>query len=93
MLVTRPPMTTVASGRWTSAPAEVASAIGRKPSDATNAVINTGRNRVSAARRAASRGGRPSSRRWTTLDRSTTPFSTAMPNNAMKPTPAEMEKG
>lgn len=40
--VTSPPMTTVASGRWTSAPAVVDSAIGRNPKLATEAVINTG---------------------------------------------------
>ena len=38
-----PPMTTVASGRWTSAPAPVAMAIGTKPRLATSAVISTGR--------------------------------------------------
>ena len=41
-----PPMTTVANGRWTSAPVPVAIAIGTKPSDATRAVAMTGRNRV-----------------------------------------------
>ena len=45
--VTRPPITTVARGRCTSAPAEVASAIGRKPREATVAVISTGRSRTS----------------------------------------------
>ena len=46
-----PPMTTVASGRCTSAPAVVATAIGTKPSDATNPVRNTGRNRWGVPRR------------------------------------------
>ena len=46
--VTSPPMTTVARGRWTSAPALVASAIGTNPKEATIAVINTGRSRVFA---------------------------------------------
>jgi hypothetical protein len=41
-----PPMTTVASGFWTSAPVPVAMAIGTKPREATSAVINTGRKRV-----------------------------------------------
>jgi hypothetical protein len=36
-----PPITTVASGRCTSAPAPVAIAIGTKPRDATSAVIKT----------------------------------------------------
>lgn len=39
-------MTTVASGRCTSAPAPEASAIGRNPTDATNAVVSTGRERA-----------------------------------------------
>ena len=33
----RPPMTTVARGRWTSAPMPVATAMGTKPSEATRA--------------------------------------------------------
>lgn len=41
---TMPPMTTVASGRCTSAPAPVATAIGTKSSEATSAVMSTGRN-------------------------------------------------
>lgn len=42
-----PPITTVAKGRCTSA-VPVAKAIGIKPSEATNAVINTGRSRSTA---------------------------------------------
>lgn len=38
-------MTTVANGRWTSAPAEVAIAIGTNPNEATSPVRNTGRSR------------------------------------------------
>ena len=45
--VISPPITTVASGRCTSAPAPVLIAIGKKPSEATEAVINTGLGRVS----------------------------------------------
>ena len=41
----KPPITTVASGRCTSAPADVAMAIGTKPSEATSPVRNTGRSR------------------------------------------------
>ena len=41
-------MTTVASGRWTSAPAWVEIAIGMKPSAATSAVVMTGRKTVPA---------------------------------------------
>ena len=40
-----PPITTVASGRCTSAPAEVAIAIGTKPSEATSPVRKTGRSK------------------------------------------------
>ncbi len=41
--MTSPPITTVASGRWTSAPAVVDKAIGTNPRLATRAVIDTGR--------------------------------------------------
>ena len=41
-----PPMTTVASGRCTSAPAWVEIAIGMKPNAATAAVVSTGRSTV-----------------------------------------------
>ena len=40
--INKPPMTTVAKGLWTSAPAPLLNAIGKKPNEATNAVINTG---------------------------------------------------
>ena len=86
-------MTTVARGRWTSAPVPVASAMGRKPSEATSAVINTGRRRVRALSRMASSSDLPSSRSWLMKVTSTNPFKTAMPERAMKPTAAEMEKG
>src|SRR5436305_1699043 len=39
-----PLMTTVASGRWTSAPVLVAMAMGTKPKLATRAVMSTGRS-------------------------------------------------
>src|SRR5205823_5514948 len=42
--VNSPPITTEARGRWTSAPVDVDTAIGRKPKLATHAVINTGLN-------------------------------------------------
>ncbi|MDF2694913.1 MAG: hypothetical protein K0S65_3296, partial [Labilithrix sp.] len=56
---TRPPMTTVASGRCTSLPGAVDSAIGKKPNDATSAVMSTGRRRSSAARMIAASCGTP----------------------------------
>ena len=43
-------MTTVASGRCTSEPAEVAIAIGTNPSEATSPVRNTGRSRCGVPR-------------------------------------------
>ena len=57
-----PPITTVANGLCTSAPALLASAIGTNPKLATSAVISTGRNRVSAPSRTASATPWPRSR-------------------------------
>ena len=54
--VNSPPMTTVASGRWISAPGVVARAMGMKPRPATRAVMRIGRSRTMAASRAASWG-------------------------------------
>jgi len=48
--VITPPMTTVASGRCTSAPAPTEMAIGRKPRASVVAVISTGRRRSMAPR-------------------------------------------
>jgi hypothetical protein len=62
--VTKPPMTTVASGRWTSAPVPVASAMGTNPREATRAVMSTGRRRVSAPWIIASLSSTPSRRSW-----------------------------
>ena len=42
--MSKPPITTVANGRCTSAPAPLLMAIGKKPSEATKAVISTGRS-------------------------------------------------
>jgi hypothetical protein len=55
-----PPMTTVASGRCTSAPAPMAMAIGTKPKLATKVVIKTGRRRVSEPSMTESRMDLPS---------------------------------
>ena len=88
-----PPMTTVASGRWISAPGVVAMAMGMKPNPATSAVMRIGRSRTMAASRAASWGSTPSCRRCSTALTQTSPFSTATPKSAMKPTPAEIENG
>ena len=43
--VNKPPITTVAKGRCTSAPADCENAIGKKPNAAAAAVNNTGRKR------------------------------------------------
>ena len=83
--VAGPPVTTVASGRCTSAPALVETAIGRKPRLAAVAVVSTGRSRSIAASRAAARASLPCRRCSTMVLTSTTPFSTAMPNSAMMP--------
>ena len=92
--VIRPPMTTVASGRCTSAPSPVDSAIGTKPMDATMAVMATGRSRCDVPSRTMRITlVRPCVFSPLNADNNTMPLSTATPNRAMKPTPAEMEKG
>ena len=89
-------MTTVASGRCTSEPAEVAIAIGTNPSEATSPVRNTGRSRCGVPKVRirlvviAYLFRLRSSLKWFTIR---IPFSTATPNKAMKPTPAEMLNG
>src|SRR5690606_17092254 len=88
-----PPITTVASGLWTSAPVPVLSAIGTKPRLATNAVIKTGRRRTKAPSTTAvtrSPCSRHRSRMKATITR---PLRTATPESAIKPTPAEIDSG
>ena len=86
-------ITTVASGRCTSAPAPRLNAIGRKPSEATSAVIRTGRRRPSAPSRIASSRRSPCAHSLRMNAIITTPLSTATPESAMNPTPAEIDKG
>ena len=88
-----PPITTVARGRWTSAPVPVAMAMGMKPSEATRAVIRTGRSRVSAPSRIASSRPTPPSLKLRMYEIITRPLSTATPESAMKPTAAEIDIG
>ena len=89
--VIKPPITTVANGRCTSAPALALKAIGRKPSEATLAVISTGRRRMSVPLRTrSSTSSTPSFFNCWNVLISTIPFSTATPKSAMKPTPALM---
>ena len=54
-----PPITTAASGRWTSAPELVAKLMGMNPRLATSAVVNTRRSRTSAPRSADSLAEKP----------------------------------
>ena len=88
-----PPITTVASGRCTSAPVPTLRAIGTNPRLATSAVINTGRSLVSAPCLMDSSMLSPRSRNCRMNDSITTPLRTAIPDNAMKPTPAEIDSG
>ena len=89
-----PPMTTVASGRCTSAPAELLMAMGRKPSMAAVAVSRMGRRRsrvpvMMRSRRSAT----PSACNVLKRLISTRPLSTATPKSTMNPTPADMLNG
>jgi hypothetical protein len=86
-------MTTVASGRCTSAPVPVAIAIGMKPSEATSAVMSTGRRRVNAPSRIAASSATPSSRSVRMYEIITNPLSTATPESAMNPTAADIDIG
>ena len=91
---TKPPITTVAKGRCTSAPAFVEIAIGKKPSAAAAAVNITGRRRSLAPLIILSFiSSIPSFFNSLKCSINTIPFSTAIPNNAIKPTPAEILKG
>ncbi|MPN17574.1 hypothetical protein SDC9_164929 [bioreactor metagenome] len=92
--VNNPPITTVANGRCTSAPAPVERAIGRNPIAAAPAVSITGRNLFLAPLMINSRKVRVSS--WCNSFRcsiNTIPFNTAIPKRAIKPTPAETLNG
>ena len=88
-----PPITTVARGLCTSEPIPVFSAIGMKPNEATNAVVNTGRSRVSAPFVIASSSVNFSFRNSRIKETITKPFKIAIPDSAMKPTAAEIENG
>ena len=83
----RPPATTVARLRWTSLPTPVAHAAGNMPTVATDAVMSTGRKRSLAPISTASESGTPCSRTRLRFATMMTPFITATPNSAMKPTP------
>jgi len=69
-------------------------AMGRKPSEATAAVISTGRSRVRVPFNTRSfRSLMPSFSSWSKVAMRTMPLSTATPKSAMKPTPALMLNG
>ena len=92
--MTRPPITTVASGRCTSAPAP------RRERHRQEAERGHERGRehrpearVGAAQHRVGRRSRPPSRRRSIEVTSTRPFSTATPKSAMKPIAAETLSG
>ena len=89
-----PPITTVASGRCTSAPVPVLSAIGRKPSAATSATIRIGRSRSIAPSRIAASivaAAAPAGRGWPRP--SPRPSARRRRTSVMKPTPAVIDSG
>ena len=89
-----PPITTVANGFCTSAPALVLNAIGKKPKLATDAVINTGLSLVLAPSIILGTiSFQPSFSSLLNVAISTIPFRTATPNRAINPTPADMLNG
>ena len=67
--------------------------IGVNPTPASVAVVTTARNRSSAPARTASRSGSPWISNFRIAPTITSPFKTAMPKRAIKPTPAEIENG
>ncbi len=94
MALINPPITTVASGRWTSAPSPLLKAIGKKPNDATNAVIKTGRSLlILPFTTTCCKLFSPFLRIRLNSANNTIPLSTATPNKAINPTPALMLKG
>ena len=94
MAVINPPITTVAKGFCTSAPAPVDNAIGINPKAATEAVINTGRKRIFVPSNTLWKiSFIPFFSSWLNVLINTIPFNTATPNKAIKPTPAEILNG
>ena len=92
--MSNPPITTVASGRCTSAPAPLLIAIGKKPSEATKPVISTGRNLIFVPINTIFfKSCQPSLFNRLNSAIKTIPFKTATPNNAIKPTPADILNG
>ncbi len=93
MDVATQPITTVASGRCTSAPTPVFTAMGTNPRLATRPVISTGRSRVRAACRMAAVSDMPCSSSPRKYDTNTMSPSTDTPDMATNPTPADTLNG
>ena len=92
--VNRPPITTVAKGRCTSAPAEDEIAIGKKPNTSVKAVSIMGLIlRLVPCKILSFKLVTPSSFNSLSPLTITNPLRTATPNNTMKPTPAEILNG
>ena len=92
--VINPPITTVANGRCTSAPAPDEMAIGKNPKAAAAAVNNTGRSlSVVPFKISSFMFFMPLCFNSLKCSINTIPFSTAIPNSAIKPTPAEILNG
>ena len=91
---TKPPITTVAKGLCTSAPALVDTAIGKNPKAAAAAVKTTGLSRSFVPFKMRSlTSSIPFSFNDFKCSISTIPFKTAIPNSAINPTPAEILNG
>lgn len=87
------PITTVARGLCTSAPVLTFSATGIKPKFATSTVIKTGRNLVMTPSTMELIRSPISCSRCLINDNMTSPSSTAIPDSAIKPTPADIDNG
>ena len=85
-------MTTIANGFCVSEPMPVEIAAGKSPNIAIIAVITTGRTRDATPSRIAILRGCLCNRFCLKTEIKITPFWIQMPNNAMKPIPAEIEK-
>ncbi len=81
----------MAKGRWVSEPISCESAMGRRPSIASMAVISTVRRRCMEPWRTASTTLRPPACSCWNTESITTPLSTAWPESAMKPMAADTE--
>ena len=92
--VINPPITTVANGFWTSAPALLLIAIGRNPREATAAVNITGLNLTLVPSFILSYTlSIPCFLSSLKYPINTIPFNTATPKRAINPTPAEILNG